>query len=274
MSEYGSLHIDDDRLVLRFERRFSQPIDRVWRAVTDPDEMKAWFPSNVEGERTVGAELVFSYDVVDQTDPELPDPENLPLFGGEVLRFDAPHLFEFTWGGEILRLELSEDGEGTRLVFSQILSHRATAGRNGSGWHACLAALAVHLGEEVPEVDGFALYDDYVVRIGIPLGTTNDDGSMIWELATHVETEQVDQVISGIEDWVGTAVEDELRWEVDPVAHGSVVRITHDRIGRDPHLAAIWHARMIQLDRYLAARIFHAVSSDPWVGPYAELFGV
>jgi uncharacterized protein YndB with AHSA1/START domain len=77
MSEYGSLHIDDDRLVLRFERRFSQPIDRVWRAVTDPDEMKAWFPSNVEGERTVGAELVFSYDVVDQTDPELPDPENL-----------------------------------------------------------------------------------------------------------------------------------------------------------------------------------------------------
>src|SRR5690606_87788 len=99
MSEYGSLHIDDDRLVLRFERRFSQPIDRVWRAVTDPDEMKAWFPSNVEGERTVGAELVFSYDVVDQTDPELPDPENLPLFGGEVLRFDAPHLFEFTWGG-------------------------------------------------------------------------------------------------------------------------------------------------------------------------------
>src|SRR5215211_7251136 len=56
----GTLETVDGRPALRFERRLAHPVERVWRAVTDPDEMPAWFPSGVVGERAVGAELVFA----------------------------------------------------------------------------------------------------------------------------------------------------------------------------------------------------------------------
>ena len=30
---------------MRFERHYDYPVERVWQAVTDPDEMRQWFPS-------------------------------------------------------------------------------------------------------------------------------------------------------------------------------------------------------------------------------------
>src|SRR5215211_1259069 len=60
MTKEGTLVHIEGRPALRFERRYAHPLERVWRAVTDPAEMAAWFPSNVEGERAVGAELVFA----------------------------------------------------------------------------------------------------------------------------------------------------------------------------------------------------------------------
>ena len=272
MSDYGTLETIDGQHVLRFERRFSQPVERVWRAVTDPGEMKMWFPSNVEGDRRVGAELVFSYDVVDENDRI--HPEETPVFVGEVLRFEPPRLFEFTWGGEVLRLELLGDGDGTRLLFSQILSHRSTAGRNGSGWHGCLTALEALLGDAGEEVDGFDLYDDYVARIGIQLGKANTDGSMTWELATQVGPTRAEQVIAAIGEWAGDDVEAPIRCEVAPAEHGAVYRVTHERIDADPELAAVWHARLTQLDLYMAAGVFHPVSPAPWIERYKELLGV
>ena len=42
---------------LRFERRFPQPPDTVWRALTEPEQLQAWFPTTIEGERVAGAPL-------------------------------------------------------------------------------------------------------------------------------------------------------------------------------------------------------------------------
>jgi uncharacterized protein YndB with AHSA1/START domain len=36
------------RPILRFERHLPKPIEEVWRAVTDPTEMRAWFPTRIE----------------------------------------------------------------------------------------------------------------------------------------------------------------------------------------------------------------------------------
>ena len=272
MSDYGTLEIVDGRYVLSFERRYSQPLERVWRAITDPDEMMMWFPSKVEGERAVGEELVFSYDVLDEDSGERA-PEGFPVFRGEVLRFEPPRIFQFTWGPEVIRMELVPDGEGTRLLFSQILAHRATAGRNGSGWHACLDALEAHLGEEIEPADGFDLYDEYVVRIGIPLGTPNGDGSVTWELATHVGPGRVEEAVEASTEWVGTEVEAPLRLDFDAGDESTVYRVTHQAIGADPELASTWHARLIQLDLYLAAGVYHPVPPHAWVSQYAELLG-
>ena len=59
MSPDGTLVTIDGRAALRFEGRYPHDIERVWRAVTDPAEMSVWFPSDVLGERAVGAELLF-----------------------------------------------------------------------------------------------------------------------------------------------------------------------------------------------------------------------
>ena len=41
-SEYGTLEIHDGVKVLRYERRLRHPVDRVWRALTEPAELRGW----------------------------------------------------------------------------------------------------------------------------------------------------------------------------------------------------------------------------------------
>jgi uncharacterized protein YndB with AHSA1/START domain len=50
----GRLETVDDRPALRFERRLNHPVARVWRAVTEPDELERWFVavSSASGERS------------------------------------------------------------------------------------------------------------------------------------------------------------------------------------------------------------------------------
>ena len=74
-----------------------------------------------------------------------PTRDDGPMFHGRVVAYDPPQVFSFTWGGELLRFELRPEGDGTLLVFTQVLSHPAVAARNGAGWHACLDALGVAL---------------------------------------------------------------------------------------------------------------------------------
>ena len=59
----------------------------------------------------------------------------------------------------------------TRLVFTQVLSHRSVAARNGAGWHMCLGQLGRLL--DVPpsaeeEAAGFGVYEGYVHRMAEP----------------------------------------------------------------------------------------------------------
>jgi len=45
---YGAYGMIENRPALCFERRLSHPIDVVWRAITESDELEHWFPSRVE----------------------------------------------------------------------------------------------------------------------------------------------------------------------------------------------------------------------------------
>jgi uncharacterized protein YndB with AHSA1/START domain len=168
---------------LLFERRYPQNIERVWKAVTDPGEMAQWFPSHVEGKRAEGAELAFVDDAQRAAAKEAGRPTRAdgPIFRGSVIAFDPPNRFAFTWGGERLHFELTSDGDGTRLTFTHVLSHESVAARNGAGWHVCLQALGRLLGVDEEETNPFAVYDDYVGRVGPSLGFSSGDGTMTWE---------------------------------------------------------------------------------------------
>ncbi len=119
---------------LRFVRSLPHPPGHVWAALTEPEHLAAWFPSGIEGERTPRARLRFRFpaDLVAPID-------------GEMLVYDPPHVLEFTWGGDTLRLELEPEAAGTRLTLLDTLDELGKAARDAVGWHGCLDALALHL---------------------------------------------------------------------------------------------------------------------------------
>jgi len=162
----------DGRPALRFERHYPHGVERVWRAVTEPAEMEEWFPSAVVGDRAVGADLVFDDEAQRAAARSAGEPtrDDGPSITGRVVVYDPPKVFSFTWGGELLRFELHAEGDGTRLVFTQVLSHRSVAARNGAGWHACLGGLGRLLDAPSAEVDeadeGVGLYRRYVRSMG------------------------------------------------------------------------------------------------------------
>jgi uncharacterized protein YndB with AHSA1/START domain len=136
----GTVETVNGRLVLRYERRLAHSPERVWRAITEPDELGKWFPAAVELELAVGGKLRFTFREKDVDSPD-----------GEVTELDPPRVFAFDWGGENLRFELQPEPGGCLLVFTNTLDDRSKLARVGAGWHLCLDVLEVNLdGREPP----------------------------------------------------------------------------------------------------------------------------
>jgi uncharacterized protein YndB with AHSA1/START domain len=132
---YGTLEQrDDGRWQLRFTRTLSHPIDRVWRAITEPEHLAHWFPSTIEGERKAGAQLLFSFPI-----------EGVGPIEGEMLAYEPPSLMSLRWGTDILELSLQPTSAGTELTLIDVLDEHGKAARDGAGWHTCLDALEAEL---------------------------------------------------------------------------------------------------------------------------------
>jgi uncharacterized protein YndB with AHSA1/START domain len=125
---------DRGRSVLRFERPLPHPPNRVWRALTEPDELAAWHPSPFELEPRVGGLLTY---IKSDRWPELPD--------GEVTEYEPPRLLGYTWGGDDLRWELCPRDGGCLLILTHTFDDRFKSARDAAGWHLCLAALSTSL---------------------------------------------------------------------------------------------------------------------------------
>ena len=130
----ATLITEGTRPAVRLERRLPDPPAVVWRALTDREELKSWFPCDVvvaDGRWEVGASITFPFpeDVIDMT------------LEGEVLEVDEPNVLAYTWGDDSLRFELTPDGDGTRLVLTDELPP-GSAARNAAGWDTCLDRLA------------------------------------------------------------------------------------------------------------------------------------
>jgi uncharacterized protein YndB with AHSA1/START domain len=153
----ATLRTGGARPVVRFERILPQPPEAVWQAITDREELKAWFPSDIITDAwTVGATLSFPFRNGEG-----------PTLTGEVLEVEEPRVLAYTWGDETLRFELTpEPSGGTRLVFTDELD-REIAARNAAGWEVCLELLAGH----TPAGDAWKpLFDRYVATFEPALG--------------------------------------------------------------------------------------------------------
>jgi uncharacterized protein YndB with AHSA1/START domain len=125
---------DGARPAVRLERRLPDPPTTVWRAITEREQLRSWFPCDVlvaGGRWEVGAAITFVFppEVIDLT------------LTGKVLEVSEPNALAFIWGDEILRFELSPAHGGTRLVLVDELP-AGLAARNAAGWEVCLERLA------------------------------------------------------------------------------------------------------------------------------------
>ena len=139
----GDLERAGDQWKLRFTRELPHPAEMVWRAVTEPGHLEAWFPHRIIGEWAVGARLTF----------EARGGEH-PAFDGEVLAWDPPSLLEFRWGTDVIRFEVKphENGAaaGCTFVLTDAFDELGKAARDSAGWHTCLDYLEHHLNGTTP----------------------------------------------------------------------------------------------------------------------------
>ena len=123
----GTLETIDGRPALRFERRLAHPVQRVWRAVTEPAELAQWFVAPVAWTPALGE----TFEGGGQT--------------GEIVALEEPTLLRWTWGEERYAFELAPDGDGCRLVFTHVFDDRyGPAAQHAAGWETYFDRLAAH----------------------------------------------------------------------------------------------------------------------------------
>jgi uncharacterized protein YndB with AHSA1/START domain len=152
---------------VRIERHYPHPIDKVWRAVTTPEHLGAWFPSPVEIDLEVGGAMYFSAFAGDAA------------ADGKIEELDPPRLLAFTWGTDRLRFELAGTDGGTAFTLTHSFDDRAGAASFATGWEMCLAGLRQVLAEEpLPAPDrGVARHEELVAAFGLDQPESTEDGN-------------------------------------------------------------------------------------------------
>lgn len=170
-ADLGELIHDGARVGLRFVRDYPHPVPRVWRALTESDQLRFWLPCDVVGDRRSGAPITLPFWPGHVEKYAIEE----PVLTGEITVWEPPHRFGWTWGGDLLLWELSTSEDGTRLTFTtwpaevELSGVASTAG----GYHLCLALLTVLLDADrapaMTEVDAvaFRLEEGYKQRFGL-----------------------------------------------------------------------------------------------------------
>ncbi len=125
---HGQIIADGDHYTVRFERLYSQTIDKIFAALTVPERLAAWLgAAEIEPYRGGRFVLVFS-------DPPY-------RMEGEVTAYEPPALFEFTWPERsratpsLVRFALTAEGFSTRLILTQTFIGKDDLPSVAGGWH-------------------------------------------------------------------------------------------------------------------------------------------
>jgi uncharacterized protein YndB with AHSA1/START domain len=155
----------DGRPAVRFQRTYPHAIERVWSAVTEPDELAHWFPSTVRIE--LRPEGRSSSSVI-------------PTPGRRLARSwpsTRPVTFSFTWFSDELHFELEPVGDNScKLTLINVLEAPDAAARNAAGWSVCLAELDKHVsgagagGPHSDTAEPWRPHYDAYVTAGMPSG--------------------------------------------------------------------------------------------------------
>lgn len=145
----GKISVDGNIATITFERRLPHSIEKVWNAITDPEQRKIWFgPTTIE--QKVGGSI-------ETTAEGPPAPVEVRRSRGTIIVWDPPNVFEYkeesaNVGTTTVRYELIADGNATILRLINSGLNISDAFGYAPGWHAFIDRLASHLsGEQLPE---------------------------------------------------------------------------------------------------------------------------
>jgi len=137
MIDLGTYKDLGDKVEVRFEHRFHYPIQRVWNAISDPVEIAKWMATGIL-EPQPGGKVALHFNHETEFGKEY-DIE------GAVRVFDPPRVLEYTWGlgspPDIVRWELTPDGDGTMLTFTHLLHDPNMQKSVLPGWHSWIERL-------------------------------------------------------------------------------------------------------------------------------------
>lgn len=144
---WPTVTVDGDRATLTARRTFTASRHDVWRAITDPKPLAAWFADvemsedgSGEGPEGTSWRAVF----------------NNGAASGTIRECTADRRLVTTWrwdhesSGSVLLVTLQPAGAGTVVRIEQHDCPSDNAPGYGAGWYAMLAGLAIHLDGRVP----------------------------------------------------------------------------------------------------------------------------
>ncbi len=146
---------------VKFERRSKRSADRLWRAITDSDELTKWMRYPIKVDLRRGGEFYADFS------PEDP-------IHGVITALDPGKVFAYSWGRSVVEWTVEPDGEGSKYTFIHQGLDRFD-GDEGlyAGWHGFLDALDLHL-------DGEAM--------------TKEEDAAEWERLKPIYKERLDSI--------------------------------------------------------------------------------
>ena len=138
----------DGRAALRLERRFGHSIERVWRAVTEPESSPAGSSPRCRGRPSAGEEF------------------EAAGAAGRITEFEPPRLIAWTWDIEGYSFELTADGDGCVLVFTHVFNPEyGPDWQHAAGWETYFDRLDAHVaGGYLSEEDAHERSDELKER--------------------------------------------------------------------------------------------------------------
>lgn len=127
---------DGEKWTLVLIRDLRHPPAKVWKALTDPAQLREWAP--FDSDRNLGAVGTAKLTTVGAPAEHVSE--------SQIKRADAPKLLEFNWGGQDIRWQLEPlEAGGTRLTLWHNID-RNFISMGAAGWHICLDVLDRLLG--------------------------------------------------------------------------------------------------------------------------------
>ena len=122
---------EGERWTLVLVRQLRHPPEKVWRALTDPAQLREWAPFDADGNMGTAGSTVTLNTVGTPT----------PMISETLIeRADEPRLLQYRWGDGELRWELEDVDGGTRLTLWHGIDRHYIA-MGAAGWHLCLDVL-------------------------------------------------------------------------------------------------------------------------------------